>query len=288
MRINSVRLREIKESIEEHLEKCKIYQKEYYYMSEELFLNWKSLKANYYKDLLIKEKNSNEKTIYKVETFLLIIDEILKKYDKYDNMEFEIDFSDVLVDNINKIIDRYVNVNYKYNMISSTNNTTIEVINKNIAFVNKSIELYNNLKSRIKELSANINESEKYIHNKLINYAIDVIEKSPKVLKIKGDAEALTFDSTKITIIKSKLEGKYKLISDEIISLIEKIDSISSYYNTGNSSLLIEKINLLKVNLKIAESNFVNDIELLNDELDAKTRLQTKLKVNLKGFELHE
>ena len=71
MRINSVRLREIKESIEEHLEKCKIYQKEYYYMSEELFLNWKSLKANYYKDLLIKEKNSNEKTIYKVEQILI-------------------------------------------------------------------------------------------------------------------------------------------------------------------------------------------------------------------------
>lgn len=288
MRINNVELEKIKKDIELCLEKCGEYQRDYYYTSKKLYFNWKGLSANYFNEILSNEKIQNEKLYHKIEVFLSIIDIITKKYNQYNSIEFASNFDNELIDSINKILDTYTAIKYKYSLVSSTNQGVKERIDTSIDYINKNIELYDSLKPKIKELANNINENEKYIESQLTNYSVDLIEKTPRVLKTAGHSEEIIFDSEKITLIKLELAGKYKLLNDEINILMEKLDLFNSCYNTTNSSLLFEKVSIIKRNLMTLNSNFINNIDLLNDELDGHIELNSRTKVELKGFEYNE
>ena len=288
MRINSLELEKIKSDMELCLEKCGEYQRNYYYTSKKLYFNWKGLKANYFKETLSKERIQNEKLYYKIESFLSIIDTVVKMNNQYNSIEFANNFDDELIASINKIVDKYTNIKYKYSLVGSTNQEVKEKINNSIYYIDKDVRLYDSLKSKIKELANNIKENEKYIENQLTNYYIEIIEKTPRILKVTGYSDEIVFDSENISLVKSELAGKYKLLEDEINLLIEKFDLISGCYNTTNASLLLEKINIIKRNIKIMNSNFINNIDLLNDELDSHIELRFSTKLEMKGFEYNE
>lgn len=288
MRINNIELEKAKNDIELCLENCRGYQRDYYYTSKKLYFNWKGLKANYFKEILLKERMQNEKIFYKIESFLLIVDTLVKMNNQYDSIEFTNNFDDELIDSINKILDQYTNIKYKYSLVVTTNQEVKERINTSIDYIDKDIQIYDSLKLKIKGLASSIKENEKYIENQLTNYYVEIIEKTPRVLKVTGYSNEIVFDSEKITLIKSELAGKYKLLEDEINLLIEKLNLISNCYSTSNASLLFEKISAMKRNLKTMNSNFINNIDLLCDELNNHVALNFGSRVELKGFEYNE
>ena len=278
MRIDINGLKNVKKELLSHFDICKKHQKEYYFISNKLFTNWNSNKANYYKNILANEKTANEKLCFEIEAFISLINEIELKYNSYENIYFANNFDDVLLDEINSIIDKYNLIKTKYNSINTSNPVIKEKLIDNCNFINNSVTSYSDLKNKIRNINNLIDENESSIKSKIISYHIDNIEKTSREIKFKGNEEVIHFDSNKIRNVKIEMTSKYKEISDEIDNMIEQLDKICSWYDTNNSKHLIEKIDKIKINLNTQDSNFVNNINMLNDELEGHQNLMNQLK----------
>lgn len=284
MRVEKNKLNNIRNDIVSILSNCRNYQKEYYFVSNNLFIDWVGMKANYYKSILAIEKLNNERLYMEIDKFLFILDDIIKKYNLYDDLEFSPDFKEVLISNINNIINGYVSLSNKYKSINTDNVASKEKIYMNINDIEKNIESYNSIKNKIDAFDFNVKEAESFIRTKINDYSVTNLEETSKEIRIKGFTESIAFNSTRMMKLKGELSSKYAQLSDEIDSLVMKLDTIMYYYDTSNSAMLVQKINDIKKNLIILNKNFVNNINLLNKEIEEHRIVNSKISGMVEEF----
>ena len=280
MRIEKSKLLTIKADILTCIKTCKNYHNEYYFISNKLYDFWSTMKANYFKRMLLTEKLNNERLFMEIGMFLDIIDEINQKYSDFETIDFSIDFDSNLSHEINNIINKYSIIKNKLNLISTSNQIVNEKKFKSITFIDRSVKSYDEIKARIYAKSIDIKEIELYIKSKISNYHVSHIDISSNEIKTTEEVSSLKISVNKMRIIKNELSAKYRELNDEIDVLIEKLESVKVYYNTNNLDLLTEKLNLIKINLDILDSNFVNNINLLNNEIDEQSLLTNAISQN--------
>lgn len=272
MRVFTIELSELKNKMIAQLGIIKNNQKEYYFISNKLFSVWNSPKSKYLKKVLLKEKIANEKFYVEIEELISIINLIVKLYSSYDVIQYKENFDVTLKDEINKILNNYNQIKNQFNYINTKNNNTKLIIDKIIISIDNECKKYLEQKSSITDLSNIINENEKRIKDKIIEFDVSPIEKTPNELKSEETVNNLFFDKEQMILIRSELGEVYRNLSDNIDIIKDYFRNTKDLYKTRNINVLNEKIDKVIIYFKILEDNLINNLNMISNEIEIQNK----------------